>query len=96
MNEQNWLIGIGGSLADDVFIFRFQGTEEDVVAKLFELVQESREEDEESWDFGTESTNEVVKRDDGSLYAFGCYYDYHTDYVARPEDNIETLPPVKH
>ncbi len=89
--KQNWIIGIGGSNADDVIVYRVFGSKNEVKKHLLSLVKEDKKNDKEIWDFGTSSLKEIDERTDGSFYAFGCYSDYHIDYTASPEMPVEVL-----
>ena len=86
---KDWIIGIGGSDADDVIVYKFTGTIDDAKQKLVDLVREERDGiDLDDWDFGTESVGDVSVSPRGKLYAFGCYRDFHTDYSATPLDMV--------
>ena len=85
----NWIIGIGGSDLDGVDVLRVYGTKPQVKKYLLELAKDER--CSEDYDFGTETINEILERDNGSLYAFNCFYDHHTDYEATPENNHEMI-----
>lgn len=96
MSKEKWLIAIGGSDADDVIIYETEGNQEEIKKLLLtEFVNNDRKNNPEGWDFGTENTSEVQMRDDGSLYAFGCYRDFHHfDYVARRVNSLRKLGPA--
>jgi hypothetical protein len=82
MKEQ-WIIGVCNTDCDGVDLIGFYGTEDEVKAKLVEMVQSDRLEDD-GYEYGTESVGEVDDRYYGAeLYAYGCYYDYHIDYSAK-------------
>lgn len=91
MKKQKWIIGTGGSEADDVFLYKATGTRDEIRHLLLHLVMEERKDNEDIWDSGTEDINEVEDRDDGSLYAYGCYTDFHSDYTAKLEKHIPEL-----
>ncbi len=87
MKEQ-WIIGICNTDSDGVDLVGFYGTEDEVKAELFGMVQSDREEDD-GYEYGTESVDEVEVRWNGTeLYAYGCYYDYHIDYSAKRLSDI--------
>lgn len=87
----NWLIGAGGSEMDGVSMERVFGTESQVRQYLFSMVQDNRESNPDCWEYGTESEDEIQTQYDGSLYAYGCYSDYHVDYAARKETDPISL-----
>lgn len=80
----DWIIGISGSELNDVVTEIVHGTTDEVKNYLVTCVQSDRDGDRDEWDSGTEKTSEVSYNDDGTLYAFGNYKDYHMDYTARP------------
>lgn len=90
MKKQDWILGIGGSVMDGVALSIIHGTKEQVKEHLLNCVlgEKALADNEGDWDFGTESIEEIQERDDGSLYAYGCYYDFHTDYEATPMEKI--------
>ena len=84
MKEQ-WIIGVCNTDCDGVDLFTFCGTEEEMKEKLVEMVRYDKENDD-SYDFGTESSDEirtVCKGGDLELYAYGNYCNYHIDYTAK-------------
>lgn len=86
--RKTWFIATGGSACDDVYLEKVVGTEEQVKEYLFGLVCRDKEGDIENWDFGTETVDEIQKKPNGHLYAFGCFSDYHIDYVAILDADI--------
>lgn len=84
MEKKIWLVGIGGSNADDVNIMRVSATEQEVKNLLIDLIYEDRFCSPDKWDYGTENVEGLCFKD-GKFYGFGCYQDFHIDYVAIPE-----------
>lgn len=87
----DWVIGICNSAADGVTIYRFYGTKYDVKQKLLFLVLKDKKNDEENWEYGTESIEDVRDEDNGLGYewcAYGNYSDYHIDYTAKEWSHI--------
>ena len=81
--KEKWIIGICNTDCDGVDLISFFGTEEEMKAKLVEMVKDDRNEDD-GYEYGTESIDDVDTRRNGTeLYAYGCYYDYHIDYSAK-------------
>ena len=88
MKEQ-WIIGICNTNGDGVDLIGFYGTEEETKAKLVDLVQSDARENDDGYEYGTESVDEVaVRYQNTELYAYGCYYDYHIDYSAKKLKDI--------
>ena len=85
--KETYIIGVCCSAYDGVSFFRARGTRDQIKQYMYELIKEDRNEDPDSWDFGTESPDEVAKSGNG-FYAFGSYSDYHIDYTARPESEV--------
>ncbi len=88
--KKSWLIGMGGSDADNVFISRFFGTKNEVKQYLVKKIKEYREDTDDIWDHGTECATEVTPKG-SALYAYGCFNDHHIDYVAREESSIKEV-----
>lgn len=84
--QTEWIIGICSSEADGVSIGKFTGTNAQIREKLFQLVQEDRENDKDNWTHGT--TEKDMVQDVGiqgirEFYAYGSYHNYHIDYTAK-------------
>ena len=92
-DQRVWIIGVGGSEMDGVAIMRCVGTKEWVKERMFAAVLGERNlcDVANDYDFGTECVEEIEERADGSLYAFNCFCDHHTDYEAVPGFGIPTL-----
>lgn len=82
--DEVWIIGCGGTTADGVGLTKVVGTRDDVRKILLSLVNEARQDDKETWEYGTQRFDEVEERPTGSLYAFACFYDYRIDWEAWP------------
>ncbi len=91
MEETNYIIGICCTDADGVKLFKTCGTKEEIKNLLVNCVKKDRQNDEEGWDYGCESTAEVTEEENGCLNAYATYHDYHIDYTAIPEDKIPIL-----
>ena len=83
MNKADWIIAIANSDSDGVTIRRFFGTEDDVKSLLVSLVKEDKENDEEGYEYGTESVDEVEADRSGRFDAYATYSGYHIDYSAE-------------
>lgn len=92
VEKHTWIVGVGGSETDGVYMERVYGTKKQVEKYLLELVKEDRSKDQDGWEHGTERVNEISSQNNGTyLYAYGCYSDYHIDYVAAMEGEPKTL-----
>ena len=90
--KQIYIVGMGGSEADGVDIRKVRGTKQQVKKYLVDLVDQDRSNDPDAWEYGSEKIKDIEEKSDGSLYAYGCYSDYHIDYQAVPDnDNITEL-----
>lgn len=86
--KYKWVIGICDTEGDGVDLVGFYGTEDEMKAKLVEMVQNDREYSD-SYVGGTESVDEVAVRYSGTeLYACGSYSCYHIDYSAKRLDDF--------
>ncbi len=92
---KNWIIGIGGSNMDDVRTYRVIGTTEDVKNHLVSLVNEFKDDDSDSFDYGSTDASSVTEYEteyeNGKLYAYACFHDYHIDCTATPEEDPRIL-----
>lgn len=79
-----WIIGISGSDMDDVITYAVTGSKDAVKRHLIELVKKDKSKDSGAWDDGSLKPSEVEERQNGKLYAFGNYAEYHCDYTATP------------
>lgn len=90
----DWIIGICSSGTDGVKLLRFVGTKEEIKTKLMQLILEDKANDEENWDFGCESANDIRDEYNGlgyEFYGYGCYHDYHIDYTAKEFAHIDMI-----
>lgn len=87
-NKTDWIIAVANSDCDGVTIRRFFGTEDDVKNLLICLVKEDKENDDNSYDNGTESAAEVESDRIGRFDAYATYSDYHIDYSAEAFSNL--------
>ena len=87
-----WIIAIGGSDVDGIFMFTKEGTKEEIKKYLVELAAKrvSLYYDASCWEYGTESVDEVAERCDG-LYAYNVFTDSHEDYQATPLDVLKNV-----
>ena len=89
--KQIWIIGIGGSNADDVEVQRVYGTKEQIKQHLLALVQNEKDSWSETWEYGTETIDGIEERTPEHLYAYACFSDFHTDFSASLEQPPKTL-----
>lgn len=83
MNRTDWIIAIANSASDGIIIRRFFGTEDEVKNLLVCLVVEDKENDEDGYEYGTESSADVETDGIGRFNAYATYSDYHIDYSAE-------------
>lgn len=89
-----WIIGICSSGSDGVKLLSFVGTKEEIKTKLMQLILEDKVNDEENWDFGCESANDIRDECNGlgyEFYGYGCYHDYHIDYTAKEFAHVDMI-----
>lgn len=93
--QKKWILGIGGSTRDGVFLKKFTGTETELKQYMFQSILKERkfecsEYGDDYFDHGTESINEICDHDtQGTFYGYNCFSDSHTDYQAWPEELLE-------
>lgn len=69
----------------------FFGSEAEVRMLLLQLVRESRENDPDSYDNGTESEEEVGSYCSGWLNAYASFSSYHVDFTAVLFANMKSI-----
>lgn len=88
---KTYIIGVGGSDCDGIDFEIITGTKEDVIDRIWEIMEEFRLEDEEDPDIRCEK-NEIGVYDKlhgcDRLYGYVCYYDHHVDIEAKALDEI--------
>ena len=84
---KDWFITIGGSDIDNVYVEKIRASKEDARKYIFGLCKEAMDNQEENdWEFGTDTLEDVQDMDDGGFYGFACYHFSHDDYTARIDD----------
>lgn len=87
--RKNYLVGICNTEDDGVTLSRVNGTECMIIKYLIKLLKSDRKVIEENYgscfDYGAETAEDIIKRQDGSLHAFATYNNFHIDYSAIPE-----------
>ncbi len=81
---KTWIIGTSGGYADDVITYRVIATKEQAKKHIISLIKADKKEDL-SFDYGTTKEKELEERDDGTIYGYAVFGDYHNDYTATPE-----------
>lgn len=90
-NKTDWIISIANSEGDGVTIRRFFGNEDEVKKILVDLVLEDKENDDEGFDYGTESVSDIESDRPGRFDAYGSYSSYHIDYSAEELSSISII-----
>ena len=92
MKKHNWIIGICNSASDGVRFFKFRGSKEEVKEQILSLVNQDRDRDRETWEYGCENVKDISVEENGyEMYGYGNYVDYHIDYTAKELEHIETI-----
>ena len=66
----NWIIGICSSEADGVSLRKFRGSKEEVKEKLASLVTSDIANDTENWNYGSETSKEIMDVSNGLGYEY--------------------------
>ena len=78
----DWIITEGNSENDGTEVHRFFGSEAEVKMLLLQLVRESRENDPDNYENGTESEEEIASYRPCRLDAYVSFSSYHIDFTA--------------
>ena len=90
-----WIIAIGNTEADGVRMLYAIGNVDQIKRALVELALEDKDNDEESFGYGTDDISEVIETVDTNtnevteLNAYNVFSVYHIDYTARRLDSIQ-------
>lgn len=90
-NKTDWIITEGNSENDGTEVHRFFGSEAKVKMLLLQLVRESRENDADNYENGTESEEEIDSYRPGRLDAYASFSSYHIDFTAVLFANMKFL-----
>ena len=90
-NKTDWIITEGNSENDGTEVHRFFGSEAEVKMLLLQLVRESRENDADNYENGTESEEEIASYRPGRLDAYASFSSYHIDFTAVLFANMKFL-----
>ena len=83
--KQNWIIGVGGSIFNDVWVSRVYGTKEQVKQHMLNLITAEKAACPEKWKHGTERMEDIQETVPGHFYAYACFSDSRTDISAELE-----------
>ena len=90
-----WIIAIGNTEADGVRMLYTIGSVDQIKRALVELALEDKDNDEKSFDYGTEDISDVDETVDNktnnvtALNAYNVFSDYYIDYTAQRLDFIQ-------
>ena len=94
MDRYDWIIGVCSSGSDGVKLYRFYGSKDEVKQKMLSMINEDRHNNEDLWDFGCESVDDIADEYNGTgyeFYGYSCYADYHIDYTAKEFAHIDSV-----
>lgn len=82
--RKDWIIGICNTESDGIdFCYAKDKTNKEVKDILIRLIKKDREEDLESYDYGTEEPSQIKEHRFGSwLNGYAVYSEYHIEYTA--------------
>ncbi len=86
--KETWII-IAYNSEGAIYTSKMFATREEAQEQVLKMIKEDRKQDEENWDFGTESVYDLDY--DGSANGFNGYnnfYNYSVNYVAYPYNDI--------
>lgn len=89
-----WVIAIGNTEVDDIKMFYVNGDVKKVKEALVKLALEDKENDEESFEYGTQDVSGIDEDIDDNnvvikLNAFNVFSDYHINYTALRLDAMK-------
>lgn len=91
--RKDWIITSVSTEADEVSIYRFYGTKQEMKELLARMALADKEENSEEYEYGTEEAAEVEEsRNECGVYtAFGAYTSFHTLYTAKEWSCVEHI-----
>lgn len=81
-----WDIGMSGSDYDNVTVYRVVGTAEQVKQHLVSLVNKDKSDKYYSFEYGTDSVDDVLSLSPEKFYAYSVGSSQHSDYTATLVD----------
>lgn len=83
--RKDWIITSVSTEADEVSIYRFYGTKQEMKELLVRMALADKEENSEEYDYGTEDVEDIEEsRNECGVYtASGTYSSFHVLYTAK-------------
>lgn len=93
MDSYDWIISVCCSESEGIRIMRYRGTTEEMKQKIVDLVLEDKTNDEENYEYGSETIDDVTNMDGLSyeLYGYAVYKEYHIDYMAKEFAHVDMI-----
>lgn len=92
--KTDWIITVSSSEAEGIVVYKIFGSADDVRQKLIEFAASDRRNDEDCYEYGCETIDDVVDSSNGCewlLNAYSTYNDYHIDYQAIQLSHIQSV-----
>ena len=83
-----WIVCACNTNEDGVTIARVFGTMEQIKKYMLSWVQIDKENDEECYEYGAETVEDIKVSPDFELYAYSTFSHYHADYTAKPYEEL--------
>lgn len=83
--RKDWIITSVSTEADEVSIYRFYGTKQEMKELLVRMALSDKEENSEEYEYGTEDVEDIEEsRNECGVYtASGTYTSFHALYTAK-------------
>lgn len=91
--RKDWIITSVSTEADEVSIYRFYGTKQEMKELLVRMALADKEENSEEYDYGTEDVEDIEEsRNECGVYtASGTYSSFHVLYTAKEWENVRYI-----
>ena len=90
-SEQKWIVTVSGTETNGTSVEIVIGSKDQVKNYILKLIKDGIKEDEDRFDYGTESLSDLEEKD-GYIYGYSVFSDYHMDYQA---DRMDTLDEIR-
>ena len=89
-SKQKWIVAVSGTETNGTDVEIVIGSKDQVKDYILKLIKDGIKEDEDRYDYGTESLSDLEEKD-GYVYGYSVFSDYHMDYQANRMDTLDKI-----